>query len=186
MNGWAEVFIVALLPLTALIAVLQTKPYFALVSRGIMGVVAVLLYAVLGAADVALTEALVGTLLTVILYAVAVRSTQVVRVGLLAGQPAGSALRQLCARHKLSLRKVPFPGERELVAALKEGRVDAVCVESGAAPSLLPLFPPDFPLDRPITVLAEHGRWHERKLNELRDENEPVARLRYRERGGIR
>jgi putative multicomponent Na+:H+ antiporter subunit B len=186
MNGWLEVFIVALLPLTALFAVLQTQPYAALVLRGMMGVVAVLLYAVLGAPDVALTEVLVGTLLTVILYAVTVRSTQVVRVGLLAEKDSSTAIKRLCKTHKLSQRKVLFPGEKELVAALKEGRVDAVCVESGAAPSLHPLFEPNLPADHLITVLAEHGRWHERKLGTLTNDGEAVARLRYRERGGIR
>ncbi|VGO23296.1 hydrogenase subunit MbhD domain-containing protein [Pontiella sulfatireligans] len=186
MNGWIEVFIVALLPLTALFAVLQTQAYSALVLRGMMGVVAVLLYTVLGAPDVALTEALVGTLLTVILYAVTVRSTQVVRVGLLADRAAGVAIKQLCKTHKLSMRKVVFPGEKELVEALKAGRVDAVCVEFGLAPALHPLFPPEQPADRLITVLAEHGKWHERKLNALSSEDEPIVRLRYRERGGIR
>jgi putative multicomponent Na+:H+ antiporter subunit B len=65
--------ITALLPLAASMVVLQVNPYYALVIRGILGAVAALVYTVLGAADVALTEALVGTLLAVTLYAVAVR-----------------------------------------------------------------------------------------------------------------
>ncbi|WP_372808892.1 hydrogenase subunit MbhD domain-containing protein, partial [Pontiella sp.] len=185
MNGWLEVFIVALLPLTALFAVLQTQPYAALVLRGMMGVVSVLLYAVLGAPDVALTEVLVGTLLTVILYAVTVRSTQVVRVGMLTNRDSTAAIKRLCKTHKLSQRKIVFPSEKELIAALKEGRVDAVCVKSGTAPSLRPLFEPDLPADLLVTVLAEHGRWHERQLGKLKQADEPVARLRYREKGGI-
>ncbi|MGF1567208.1 MAG: DUF4040 domain-containing protein [Nodosilinea sp.] len=78
--------IVALLPLSAGLLIFQTNPYNALVIRGILGAVAALVYAVLGAADVALTEALVGTLLAITLYAVAVRSSLVMRLGVLAEQ----------------------------------------------------------------------------------------------------
>ena len=55
--------IVALLPLAAVMLTVQVNPYNALVIRGILGAIAALVYAVLGAADVALTEALVGTML---------------------------------------------------------------------------------------------------------------------------
>lgn len=67
--------IVALLPLTALLLVLQSNPYRALIVRGVLGAIAALTYALFGAADVALTEALVGTLLSMTLYAIAIRST---------------------------------------------------------------------------------------------------------------
>lgn len=73
--------ITALLPLTAILLVAQTNPYQTLVLRGILGAVAALIYALLGAADVALTEALVGTLLSTTLYAVALRSSMVLRLG---------------------------------------------------------------------------------------------------------
>jgi putative multicomponent Na+:H+ antiporter subunit B len=73
--------ITALLPLTAILLVGQSNPYQSLVLRGILGAVAALLYALLGAADVALTEALVGTLLSTTLYAVALRSSMVLRLG---------------------------------------------------------------------------------------------------------
>ncbi|NJL02032.1 MAG: DUF4040 domain-containing protein, partial [Spirulinaceae cyanobacterium SM2_1_0] len=76
--------IVALLPLAAAMVVFQTNPYYALVVRGILGAIAALVYAVLGAADVALTEALVGTMLAITLYAVAVRSSLVMRLGVVA------------------------------------------------------------------------------------------------------
>lgn len=75
--------ITVLLPLTAAILIFQDNPYHALVIRGILGAVAALVYAVFGAADVALTEALVGTMLTVTLSAVAVRSSLVMRLGIL-------------------------------------------------------------------------------------------------------
>ena len=71
----------ALLPLIAILLVAQGNPYQTLVLRGILGAVSALIYALLGAADVALTEALVGTLLSTTLYAVALRSSMVLRVG---------------------------------------------------------------------------------------------------------
>lgn len=75
--------IVALLPLSAAMVVLQRNPFYALIMRGILGAMAALTYTLLGAADVALTEALVGTLLAIMLYAVAVRSSLVLRLGVL-------------------------------------------------------------------------------------------------------
>ena len=72
--------ITALLPLTALLLVSQENPYQTLVLRGILGSVATLIYALLGAPDVALTEALVGTLLSTTLYAVALRSSMALRL----------------------------------------------------------------------------------------------------------
>jgi len=72
--------ITALLPLTAVLLVSQNNPYQTLVLRGILGSVATLLYALLGAPDVAITEALVGTLLSTTLYAVALRSSLALRL----------------------------------------------------------------------------------------------------------
>lgn len=74
--------IAGLLPLTAILMVLQRNPYQTLVLRGIIGAIATLLYALLGAADVALTEALVGTLLSTTLYAIALRSSMVFRLAI--------------------------------------------------------------------------------------------------------
>ena len=72
--------ITALLPLTAVLLVSQNNPYQTLVLRGVLGSVATLLYALLGAPDVAITEALVGTLLSTTLYAVALRSSLVLQL----------------------------------------------------------------------------------------------------------
>jgi putative multicomponent Na+:H+ antiporter subunit B len=83
MNDSYIYVITALLPLSALMLVLQTNPYHALVVQGIVGAVAALVFAVLGAADVALTQALMGTLLAITLYAIAVRSSLVMRLGVL-------------------------------------------------------------------------------------------------------
>ncbi len=76
--------IVVLLPIAAMMTLLQKNPYHALVVRGILGAIAALVYALFGAADVALTEALVGTMLAITLYMVAVRSSLVLRLGVVA------------------------------------------------------------------------------------------------------
>ena len=73
--------IAVLLPISASMLVSQANPYKALVLRGILGAVSALVYTILGAADVALTEALVGAFLATMLYAVAVRSSLVLRLG---------------------------------------------------------------------------------------------------------
>ena len=97
--------IIALLPLTALMSVLQVNPYNALVIRGILGAVAVLVYAVLGAADVALTEALVGTLLAVSLYVIAVRSSLIMRLGIVRNQTDSDVEIELPVTTGLKIRK---------------------------------------------------------------------------------
>ena len=79
--------ITALLPLTAILLVAQEDPYQTLVLRAILGSVATLLYALLGAPDVAITEALVGTLLSTTLYAVALRSSMVMHLRVCGTEP---------------------------------------------------------------------------------------------------
>lgn len=71
------VAITALLPLVAGLLVLQRNPYQALIIRGMLGAIAALIYALFGAADVALTEALVGAMLSTTLYAIAIRSSSI-------------------------------------------------------------------------------------------------------------
>ena len=109
--------IVALLPLTSLMLVCQTNPYQALVVRAILGAVAALVYAVLGGADVALTEALVGTMLAVTLYVIAVRSSLVMRLGVVAEEKSATDgnnrfsdeledIKKAIARHYLRLEVI--------------------------------------------------------------------------------
>lgn len=127
---------VALLPLTAAMLVLQSNPYHALVLRGILGAIAALVYAVLGAADVALTEALVGTMLAITLYAVAVRSSLVMRLGVLKTVATGPVLavpfleqlRQQMARYHVRLELVPYPTLESLGAALQAREIHGSCV----------------------------------------------------------
>ncbi len=130
--------IVALLPLSACMLVMQTNPFHALIIRGILGAVSALVYALLGAADVALTEALMGTLLAITLYAVAVRSSMVMRMGFIEGEypegdrPQGKPiddLRAIFAKRYMRLELVPYPDELALNQAFKEKEIHTVYVK---------------------------------------------------------
>jgi putative multicomponent Na+:H+ antiporter subunit B len=119
--------IVALLPITALMLVLQSNPYNALILRGILGAIAALIYSILGAADVALTEALMGTLLSISLYAIAVRSSMVVRLGRLSSEttldPQIDDLRTLFSKHYLRLELVSYDDLPTLRQALRDRNI---------------------------------------------------------------
>ncbi len=131
--------IVALLPLSALILVFQVNPYHALVIRAILGAVAALVYAVLGAADVALTEALVGTMLAVTLYVIAVRSSLVMRLGVLENieiekesylSELIAKIRKIINKHHLRLELVEYPTQKSLKQALMTREIHAICTRS--------------------------------------------------------
>jgi len=128
--------IIALLPLTGCLVIFQVNPYHALALRGILGAIAALVYAVLGAADVALTEALMGTLLAITLYAVAVRSSLVLRVGVLADaahhlqdEPnfieLTNDLRKVLDQRHMRLELVPYNDLQALQRALTEKEIHA-------------------------------------------------------------
>jgi putative multicomponent Na+:H+ antiporter subunit B len=126
--------ITALLPLVALMVVFESNPYQALILRGILGAVAALVYTVLGAADVALTEALVGTLLAITLYAVAVRSSMVLRLGVLKEEDQETHFRQLIEAirsifGKLHMRVelVSYLDKNDLHQALIDKEVHGIC-----------------------------------------------------------
>jgi putative multicomponent Na+:H+ antiporter subunit B len=135
--------IVALLPLAAIMLTVQVNPYHALVIRGILGAIATLVYIVLGAADVALTEALVGTMLAITLYAVAVRSSFVMRVGVLEhtlseieDTPKNNSfsqviakLRSIASKYHLRLELISYPNSQLLQQALLNKEVHATCAE---------------------------------------------------------
>ena len=135
--GESEIYIyaiTALLPLTAVILVLQVNPYSALVIRGILGAIAALLYAVLGAPDVALTEALVGTMLAITLYAVAVRSSMVIRLGVLTKEGEeeirfGEDLKPgIVNKRHMRLELLSYEEQKDLRAALREKDIHGTCV----------------------------------------------------------
>lgn len=133
--------IMLLLPLSAAMVVFQVNPYQALIMRGILGAIAALVYAMLGGADVALTEALVGAMLAVTLYAVAVRSSLVTRLGVLEGegakhnlqwQPLLDYLRSLLKRYQLRLEVVLYADDQALYQALAAKEVHGICLLSQA------------------------------------------------------
>ncbi|MAN19323.1 multiprotein Na+/H+ antiporter/ subunit A [Synechococcus sp. A18-25c] len=68
------------IPLIGLALVRCDDPWKALVLRSALGGFASLLFATYGAVDVALTEALVGTLLSTLLYSVAIKHTTTFRL----------------------------------------------------------------------------------------------------------
>ena len=130
--------IVALLPLSALILVFQVNPYHALVIRAILGAVAALVYAVLGAADVALTEALVGTMLAVTLYVIAVRSSLVMRLGMLNDFKTENdsrlteliaSIRKTINKHHLRLELMEYADKKALEQALMTKEIHAICTQ---------------------------------------------------------
>nr|WP_315862802.1 DUF4040 domain-containing protein [Trichothermofontia sichuanensis] len=117
--------IVALLPLSAGMVVLQVNPYHALVIRGILGAIAALVYALLGAADVALTEALVGTMLAITLYAVAVRSSLLMRLGILTAEET-SPLRERAIREQAPVLETESVDDYPVNASRSESELSAM------------------------------------------------------------
>jgi putative multicomponent Na+:H+ antiporter subunit B len=130
--------ITALLPLAALMLLVQTNPYTALVLRALLGAIAALVYAMFGAADVALTEALVGTLLSIALYLIAIRSSLVLQLGILEAETEFSesalfnALQTLFRQQHLRLEIIPYPEVAALQQALQDQEVHAICVPGAA------------------------------------------------------
>ncbi|MFL0647175.1 DUF4040 domain-containing protein [Cylindrospermopsis raciborskii] len=138
MNDSYLYIIVALLPLTAGLLVTQVNPYHGLILRGVLGAIAALVDAVLGAADVALTEALMGTMLSVTLYAIAVRSSLVLRLGVMENQlivenqDGGiekliEDFRRVFSKHYMRLEVVTYNNQQALRNALISKDVHATC-----------------------------------------------------------
>ncbi|MBE9207521.1 DUF4040 domain-containing protein [Nostoc sp. LEGE 06077] len=127
--------IIPLLPIAASMLIFQSNPYHALVMRGILGAIAAFIYTILGAADVALTEALVGTMLAITLYAIAVRSSLVMRLGILENdenqhfEQLINNLRSIFRQHYLRLELVPYTDIHLLHQALSNKEVHAICME---------------------------------------------------------
>jgi len=130
--------ITALMPLTGCMVVFQVNPYHALVIRGILGGVSALVYAMFGAADVALTEALVGTMLAVTLYAVAVRSSLVMRLGVLQDEltlqqdslaKLIEEFRAIFRQHYMRVELVPYQDPEDLHLALMKKEIHGTCVQ---------------------------------------------------------
>ncbi|WP_066376431.1 MULTISPECIES: DUF4040 domain-containing protein [unclassified Anabaena] len=141
MNDTYLYIIIALLPLAAGMVVTQANPYHALIIRGVLGAVAALVDAVLGAVDVALTEALMGTMLAVTLFAVAVRSSMVMRLGVIQEDESTEVqdedcgkiindLRTIFNKYYLRIEIVPYTNTQALQRALMEKEIHATCVRT--------------------------------------------------------
>ena len=138
MNDSYIYVLVALLPLAACMLVFQVNPYHALLLRGVLGAIAALVYAILGAGDVALTEALVGTLLAITLNAVTVRSSLVLRLGAMEEDLNAKEsdrdfdkliddLRAVFKKRHMRLELVPYTNTQALQRALMEKEIHATC-----------------------------------------------------------
>jgi putative multicomponent Na+:H+ antiporter subunit B len=77
----------AMLPLLAFVTLREERILAAVIARGILGIAAALLYTLLGAPDVAVTEALMGALLVTLLYVVVFKRSGEFRVGCLELSP---------------------------------------------------------------------------------------------------
>lgn len=179
--------IIALLPLSAVMLVSQVNPYHALVIRGILGAVAALVYVILGAADVALTEALVGTMLAITLYAVAVRSSMSMRVGVLEDELGEASeaisaeerhgielfiheLRTFLRTHHMRLERVTYLNKRALNQALVDKDVHAICVHVGRSPREAPALHPS-----PLAVSSSSSHSSLSPSPIVADEDQPVV-----------
>ncbi|TVQ55446.1 MAG: DUF4040 domain-containing protein [Spirulina sp. DLM2.Bin59] len=154
------VAIAVLLPLTAGLVIVQVNPYYALVMRGILGAVAALVYALFGAADVALTEALVGTMLSITLYAIAVRSSLIMRLGIiepdLPPEDLLQTLRQPLRPYHLRLELVPYPDQESLQAALEGKEVHGICFSQAAVKTPAPQYEIQTRVPRLYQILSGH------------------------------
>lgn len=138
--------ITALLPLSAFLLVIQVNPFHALVIRGMLGAIAALVYALLGAADVALTEALMGTLLAISLYVIAVRSSLIMRLGILQEDLTKLNLvekeellvslinqfKSIIDKYYLRLELVGYNDINTLQKALENKEVHSICFQSNS------------------------------------------------------
>lgn len=130
-QDWYILAIALLLPIMGGVLMGQKNPYHALVLRGILGAIAALFYAICGAADVALTEALVGTMLSITLYAIAVRSSMNLRLGILEpdlpllkpSSPFFPCLKPVLDEYHLRLEPVGYPTPEALAIALQEKEI---------------------------------------------------------------
>ncbi len=126
--------IVALMPISACLLVLQVNPYRALVIRGVLGAIAALTYTLFGAADIALTEALMGTMLSVTLYAIAVRSSMLLKIGVVESEQTDiddvmyAAVQHAIDRYHLRLEILSYPSNRAMQTALKRREIHALYI----------------------------------------------------------
>lgn len=133
MSEIAVIGVALLLPLTALLTLKQENILHAVMCRALFGVAAALLYALLGAPDVAVTEVLVGALLVTLLYVVIFKRTREIRVGVIEARclegKACLALTAFCRDRGFRERNIYFADEAEVMEALEEELIDAAFLD---------------------------------------------------------
>lgn len=122
-----------LLPVTAFLTLRQENVLHAIMGRALFGVAAALLYGLLGAPDVAVTEVLVGALLVTLLYVVVFKRTREIRIGALeefcVGKECYRQIRDLCHKRGVRERTVHFSSYEEMLEALEEFLIDGVYLD---------------------------------------------------------
>jgi putative multicomponent Na+:H+ antiporter subunit B len=82
-----------LLPVLGLLLIQSESPINSLIYRSFLGSIAALIYALIGAPDVALTEVMVGTLLSSLIYIVTIRSCYTIVIIVDRSSPPDTALK---------------------------------------------------------------------------------------------
>jgi len=111
----------------------------AVIGRTALSVLAVLLYTLFSSPDVAIAEALLGALLTTLVYLIALKSRDRVKIGFttvrLLFEKLGEAfmgfeyelLKRFCEKYDYRSEFVEFSSLEDLLEALNDGKVDVAC-----------------------------------------------------------
>lgn len=127
---------VLLIPFLAILTLREKHILHAIIGRGMLGIAAAIAYALMGAPDVAVTEALMGALLVTLLYVVVFTSTGEFRVGYVELPPLVQRDKEKLEGYMVDLirgfghsaglkpRFVFFDSRETLMEALNEGLMD--------------------------------------------------------------
>lgn len=130
------VILILSLPVMAFLILREKHLLHAIIGRGMLGILAAVAYAFLGAPDVAITEALMGALLVTLLYVVVFVSAGEFRVGYVELPPLIQQKREELEGYMVELlrafgtsvgltpRFIPFSSREELLDELQNGVMD--------------------------------------------------------------
>ncbi len=128
-----------MLVFTAGIAVVQKRTLHGVILRLLLSTLVVGAYVYYMAPDVALTEAMIGALLTTYVYILILRGVNLLRVGFVNTQllfekrPVGYdgieyvLLKNFCDSYGYKMKIMEFDDKKELFEALKRGEIDVAC-----------------------------------------------------------
>lgn len=135
----------ALIPILSFLILREGHILHAIIGRGMLGMAAAIAYALMGAPDVAVTEALIGAFLVTLLYVVVFSTAGEFRVGYVETpvlvykgeeKPEGSLVELLLNFGKtagIQPNFIPFESRETLLEAVREGYMDL-----GIGPFILP------------------------------------------------